>query len=127
MFGIVADVERYPEFLPWVRALRVLSREGNFLTAEMMVGYGPLREKYVSRIALDPAAQAIDVAAIKGPFRRLENHWRFTPENAGCLIDFSIQFEFANPLLQAAASRAFGKVLLKMTDAFVVRAASLTG
>ncbi len=126
MFGIVADIERYPEFLPWVLALRVLSREGNLITAEMAVGYGPFRERYISKVTLDPAARTIDVAAIKGPFRRLENHWRFTPGNAGCLIDFSIQFEFANPLLQAAAAHAFEKVVLKMTDAFVTRAAALT-
>jgi coenzyme Q-binding protein COQ10 len=126
MYRIVSDIERYPEFLPWVLALRVLSREGNLLTAEMAVGYGPFREKYVSRITLDPGLHTIDVVAIKGPFRRLENHWGFTPENAGCLIDFAIQFEFANPLLQAAAAHSFEKVLLKMTDAFVARAAALT-
>ena len=126
MYGIVSDIERYPEFLPWVLALRVLTREDNILTAQMAVGYGPFRERYVSRVTLDPAARTIDVVEIKGPFRSLENHWRFTRENAGCRIDFSIQFEFANPLLQAAAGAAFEKVLLKMTDAFVGRAAALT-
>jgi coenzyme Q-binding protein COQ10 len=126
MYRIVADIERYPEFLPWVLALRVLTREDRALTAEMAVGYGPFRERYVSRVSLDPDAHVIDVAAVKGPFRKLENHWRFTPENAGCRIDFSIQFEFANPLLQAAAARSFEKALLKMTDAFVARAAALT-
>ena len=126
MYRIVSDIERYPEYLPWVLALRVLSRQDNGMTAEMAVGYGPFRERYVSRVTLDPSARAIDVVEIKGPFRTLENHWRFTPENGGCRIDFSIQFEFANPLLQAAASAAFEKVLLKMTDAFVARAAALT-
>jgi coenzyme Q-binding protein COQ10 len=90
------------------------------------VGYGPFRERYTSRVTLDPAARAIDVLEIKGPFRCLENHWRFTPNNAGCVIDFAIQFEFANPLLQAAAGKAFEKVLVTMTDAFVARAAALT-
>ena len=123
MFRIVADVERYPEFLPWVIALRVLSREENALTAEMAVGYGPFRERYTSKVRLDPAAGTIDVAAIRGPFRKLENHWRFTPEGDGCRIEFSITFGFRNPLMQAAAGKAFETVLLKMTDAFVARAA----
>ena len=126
MYRVVADVEHYPEFLPWVTALRLLSRDAGLLRAEMLVGFGPFREKYTSRITLDPAARTVDVAAIKGPFRQLENHWHFTPEGENCRIDFSIDFEFRNPLLQAAASHAFEKVLLKMTDAFVARAAQLT-
>ena len=125
MYRIVADVERYPDFLPWVIALRLLSREENALTAEMAVGYGPFRERYTSKLKLDPAARTIDVAAAKGPFRKLENHWRFTPENDGCRIDFSVAFEFRNPLMQAAARKAFEAVLLKMTDAFVARAGQL--
>jgi coenzyme Q-binding protein COQ10 len=125
MYRIVADVERYPEFLPWVTALRVLSRGENTLTAQMAVAYGPFRERYTSRVDVDPGARSIEVVALKGPFRRLENHWRFTPMDAGCRIDFSIAFEFRNPLLQAAASRAFEKVLMKMTDAFVARAGRL--
>jgi coenzyme Q-binding protein COQ10 len=131
MYRVVADVERYPEFLPWVAALRVLSRDEKELIAEMAVGYGPFRERYTSRVTLDPAAHVIDVVEIEGPFRRLENHWRFTPEapDSGeevCRIDFSIVFEFENPLLQAAAGMAFEKVLLTMTDAFVARAGELT-
>ena len=125
MYRVVADIEHYPEFLPWVTALRVLSREESTLTAEMLVGFGPFREKYTSCVTVDPAAQTVDVTAIKGPFRQLENHWRFTAEGDNCRIDFSIAFEFRNPLLQAAASAAFEKVLLKMTDAFVARAAQL--
>jgi coenzyme Q-binding protein COQ10 len=126
MYRVVADIEHYPQFLPWVSALRLLSREERMLTAEMLVGFGPFREKYTSQITLDPAALTVDVSAIKGPFRQLENHWRFEPQDEGCRIDFSIEFEFRNPLLQAAASAAFEKVLMKMTDAFVARAAQLT-
>lgn len=130
MYAVVADVERYPEFLPWVVALRVQSRdrEGacDILLAEMAVGYRALRERYTSRVTLDPVARAIDVVAIEGPFRRLENHWRFTPEGTGSRVDFGVVFEFSNRLLQAAAGNAFEKVLMKMTDAFEARAASLS-
>ena len=127
MYAVAADVERYPEFLPWVVALRVRSRAQEagreILMAEMAVGYRALRERYTSKVTLDPAARAIDVVAVEGPFRVLENHWRFTPQGEGARVDFRVAFEFSNRLLQAAAAHAFEKVLLKMTDAFEARAA----
>lgn len=130
MYAVVADVERYPEFLPWVVALRIKSRSTDgsreILLAEMAVGYRALRERYTSKVILDPAARTIDVAAIDGPFHRLENHWRFAPEGTGARVDFGVAFEFSNRLLQAAAGSAFEKVLMKMTDAFEARAASLS-
>ena len=131
MYAVVSDVERYPQFLPWVLALRILSRRDNGLTAEMAVGYGALRERYTSDVRLDPDARTIEVVEIKGPFKTLENRWRFTPTKneqgkAGCEIDFSIQFEFSNRLLHSVAGHAFEKVLLKMTDAFEARAAALS-
>ncbi len=130
MFQVVADVEAYPQFLPWVMALRIRSRtkEGarEVLIAEMAVGYGALRERYTSRVTIDPAARSIDVVAIDGPFKRLENHWHFIPDGDGCRIEFSIVFEFASRLLQAAAGSAFAKVLLKMTDAFEAKARKLS-
>ena len=130
MYSVVADVERYPEFLPWVVALRVKSRthEGGreILMAEMAVGYRALRERYTSKVTLDPAGRAIDVVAVEGPFRILENHWRFTPESEGTRIDFRVAFEFSSRLLQMAAAQAFANVLLKMTDAFEARAASIS-
>ena len=130
MYAVVADVERYPEFLPWVVALRIKSRakEGarEILTAEMAVGYRSLRERYTSRVMLDPEAHKIDVVAIEGPFHCLENHWRFTPEGDSAKIDFRVAFEFSNRLLQMAAGSAFEKALMKMTDAFEARAASLS-
>ena len=130
MYATVADVERYPEFLPWVVALRVKSRTHEaareILMAEMAVGYRALRERYTSRVTLDPEALAIDVVAVEGPFRVLENHWRFTPRGEEAQVDFRVAFEFSNRLLQAAAAQAFTKVLLKMTDAFEARAADLS-
>jgi coenzyme Q-binding protein COQ10 len=130
MYAVVADVERYPQFLPWVVALRVRSRtaeEGReILLAEMAVGYRALRERYTSRVVLDRAAGTIDVAAIEGPFHRLENHWRFTPAIGGTKVEVTVNFEFSSRLLQAAAGRAFENVLFKMTDAFEARAASLS-
>jgi len=128
MYRVVSDVEKYPEFLPWVLALRVLSRRDNGMTAEMAVGYGGLRERYVSDVALDPAIHRIDVTQIKGPFKTLENHWQFTPlsnekmGDEGCEIAFSILFEFKSRLLHSVAGAKFEKVMLKMADAFEARA-----
>ena len=127
MYAVVSDVEKYPQFLPWVLALRVLSRRENGLTAEMAVGYGALRERYTSDVKLDPAIRRIDVTQIKGPFRTLENHWQFTPQGEGCEIAFSILFEFKSRLLHSVAGAKFEKVMLKMADAFEARAAALSG
>ena len=130
MYAVVADVEKYPEFLPWCLALRVLSREQvkgrDVLLAEMLVGFGALRERYTSRVVLDPAARTVDVTQADGLFRQLETHWQFTPMGEGCRADFSIAFEFKNPLLDAVAGRAFEQALLKLTDAFEARAKSLS-
>jgi coenzyme Q-binding protein COQ10 len=131
MYRIVADVEKYPEFLPWCLALRVLAREckpdGDVLTAEMTVGFGAFRDRYVSRVLLDPRVRTIDVTQDAGPFSRLENRWRFTPEGAGARarVDFHIAFEFRNPLLNAVAGKAFGHAMRRMESAFEARAKTL--
>ena len=122
MYAVVADVEKYPQFLPWVVALRVLSRRETGLAAEMVVGYGALRERYTSDVALDPAAHRIDVVQSRGPFKTLENHWHFTPRDQGCEVEFSILFEFKSRLLHSVAGAKFEKVMLKMADAFEARA-----
>jgi coenzyme Q-binding protein COQ10 len=130
MYGIVADVERYPEFVPWCTGLRVLERGKvgmcEIMLAETIVGYRALREHYTSRVVLDPQARTIDVTQTQGPFRRLENHWRFTPEGEACRVDFSIVFEFRNAVLGMVANAALGRVMMRMTDAFEARAKKLS-
>jgi len=130
MFAIVADVERYPEFVPWCAGLRVLKREQQggreILLAETLVGYKSLRERYTSRVVLDPAARSVDVKEVEGPFRVLENHWRFTPEHDGCRVDFSIEFEFKSRVLGKIAAAVLGPVMSRMTDAFEGRARELS-
>ena len=122
MYAVVSDVEKYPQFLPWIVALRVLSRGENHMTAEMAVGYGGLRERYTSDVQLDPSQHRVDVAQVRGPFKVLENHWRFTPAGEGCEIEFSILFEFKSRLLHGVAGAKFEKVMLKMVEAFEARA-----
>ncbi len=130
MYAVVADVEKYPEFLPWVVGLRVLRREAvrerEILFAEMVVGYGALRERYTSRVVLDPGDRRIGVVQTEGPFNVLENHWHFTPTQTGSVVDFSISFEFKSRLLGAIASAALEKVMFRMADAFEARAMALS-
>ena len=130
MYAVVADVERYPEFLPWVMALRVKSRQQvkqrDVMLAEMSVGYGALRERYTSRVVLDPTNREIDVVQTDGPFRILENRWRFEQMAERCRVDFAIKFEFRSKFLNVVASRAFERVMLRMTDAFEERAKALS-
>jgi len=124
MYAVVSDVEKYPQFLPWVVALRVLVRKPDGMSAEMAVGYGGLRERYTSDIKLTPAIHRIDVTQTSGPFKVLENHWQFTPrgDGQGCEVTFSILFEFKSRLLHSVAGAKFEKVMLKMADAFEARA-----
>jgi coenzyme Q-binding protein COQ10 len=130
MFSIVADVEKYPAFLPWVKALHVVSREPvkgrDVLKARMTVGFRSFTESYTSRVILDPVGCTIDVVQTEGPFRVLENHWRFTPEGEHCRVDFSVAFEFRNPVLNVVAGATFGRVLMRTTDAFLNRASELS-
>ena len=130
IYAIVADVERYPEFVPWCAGVRILRREpapfGEVLFAETLVGYRSLRERYTSRVELDPAQRRIDVEQTEGPFRRLENHWRFAAVPGGCRVDFSILFEFRSRMLGRLAGAALALVMGRMTDAFEARARVLS-
>jgi coenzyme Q-binding protein COQ10 len=133
MFSVVADVERYPEFLPWVTGLKVLSREKagsrEVVIAEMTVGFAALRERYTSRVVLDQAARTVDVTQAEGVFRHLDTRWRFTPDGAdkkACRIDFYLRFEFRSRLLSVVASKAMSLAVSTMTHAFEERARALS-
>jgi len=130
MYGIVADVERYPEFVPWCASLRVESREktdsGETLVAETVVGFRKFRERYTSRITLDPVGCRVDVVQTEGVFRHMETHWHFTPEGGGCNAEFSIAFEFKSRVLALIADAALSRVMDRMTQAFEARARKLS-
>jgi coenzyme Q-binding protein COQ10 len=116
--------------VPWCARLRILRREPEgdreIMFAETLVGYKALRERYTSRVVLDPRAYTVDVTQTEGPFRQLENHWRFTPEGAGCRVEFSILFEFKSRVLGMVATAALAPVMSRMTDAFEARAKALS-
>src|SRR4029078_11884535 len=82
LFDLVADIERYPEFLPWCRAARILERKPGEMLAELILSFSHMTESYTSRVALSrpespSAAGAIDVTLVKGPFKHLTNQWKF--------------------------------------------------
>ena len=128
MFDLVADVERYPEFLPWCAATRIRRREsGNVIVADMVIGFKGLRERFTSRVGLH-GPRRIDVTYAEGPFRYLNNHWVFeSREDGGCDIDFFVDFEFRSKMLQKVMARLFNEAVQRMVGAFERRARALYG
>ncbi|MDA1132694.1 MAG: type II toxin-antitoxin system RatA family toxin [Proteobacteria bacterium] len=122
VFDLVADVEDYPNFLPWCIALRVTDKRDNEIRADMVVGFRMLREKFTSKVVLTPKTQ-IDVAYLDGPFKYLTNRWRFLPADGGCEIDFFIDFEFRSRLLRKVMEPLFHEAVRRMVRAFERRAA----
>lgn len=130
LYELVADVKRYPEFLPWCLAARIKSHEGNLILADLVIGFKMLREQFTSRVELhdeDPANLQIDVSYIEGPFRYLNNHWMFIEDEEGCLIDFYVDFEFRSKLLQRVMQPLFNEAVRRMVGAFEARAKELYG
>jgi coenzyme Q-binding protein COQ10 len=127
LFDLVADVERYPEFLPWCLAARIRERRGNVITADLLIGFKMVRERFTSRVELD-RPQRIDVSYAEGPFRYLNNHWDFIAQPGGqCLIDFHVDFEFRSRMLQRVISVLFNEAVKRMVGAFEGRARQLYG
>ena len=127
MFALVADVVRYPEFLPMCEALTVRSRRERdgveLLIADMTVGYKKLRETFTSQVLLKPAESRIDVKYIDGPFKYLNNVWRFEPrEDGGTDVRFFIDYEFKSRMLGMVMGAMFDRAFRMFTDAFEKRA-----
>jgi len=126
MFDLVADIERYPEFLPWCVACRIRKREGNVILGDLMVGFKVFRETFTSRVELHRPDQ-IEVRYIDGPFKYLTNRWRFIPLGDSTEIDFYIDFQFNSRILEAVAGKVFGEAVRRMVGAFETRAHTLLG
>lgn len=124
MFDLVAAVDRYPEFLPWCRGAQIISREGDVLRADLVIGFKMFRERFTSRVEL-ARPERIDVVYTDGPFRHLENRWGFEDRPEGCLIDFYVDFEFRSALLQALIGALFTEAVHRMVRAFERRARTL--
>lgn len=133
MFALVADIESYPKFLPWCAGARIRSREAGeggseIVVADLIIAYKMFRGTYTSRVTLDRDNMWIDVALVRGPFRRLENRWRFTAAGDGdCLISFYIDFEFSSKLIQKMMDAVFLQAMQRIIKAFEDRASDLYG
>jgi len=131
MFDLVADVERYPEFLPLCEGLRVLSRDDDSdprtLVAVMDVGYKAIRESFTSQVTLDRRVPSVRADLVDGPFTRLINQWSFTDTASGCDIRFFIDYEFKSMMLQLLFGAAFEHAFGRFAEAFEERAHLIYG
>ena len=126
MFDLVADVARYPEFLPWCVGARIRTRNATEMAADLTIGFGPIRESFTSRVALE-RPDRINVRYENGPFRYLTNQWRFSVDPTGCRVDFNVDFEFRSRLLQLAIGAVFQEAVHRMVAAFLTRARVVYG
>lgn len=133
LFDLVINIERYPEFLPWCRAARIMERGENRLVAELVIHFTHITESYVSEVTFKRPASAseegfIDVRQLRGAFENLENHWKFVPAGEkGSIISLDLTFQFRSRLLDAIIGLLFGKASAKMVSAFKQRAIELYG
>jgi len=132
LFDMVGDVERYPAFVPWVTRLSASNRrpdgEGvTLLDAEAEVGFSIIHERFATRVRLDEPALTIGVDLISGPFRRLQNRWRFAEHPRGTELSFEIDFEFKSRLLDRLLAANFHHAVNRLIGCFEARAKQLYG
>jgi coenzyme Q-binding protein COQ10 len=132
MYALVADVDRYPEFIPWTAASRVRSRrrsgEAVIMDADLVISFKVFRERFGSRVTLWPTERKIDTEYLDGPFRHMISKWHFEDlPQGGCEVHFYVDFEFKNRLLQGAAGMFFNEAMQRIVRAFEARARDLYG
>jgi coenzyme Q-binding protein COQ10 len=133
LFRLVGDVDRYPEFVPWLTTMRTWNAHEiepgvNCVDAEAGVGFSFLRETFATRVIRDANERHIGVNLIRGPFRALKNDWRFKPaEGGGTEIAFSIEFEFKSRLLDGFLAANMDRAIDKLIACFEDRAKMLYG
>ncbi len=133
MYALIADVARYPEFLPWCAAARIRDTRqmpdgSTVMDADLVISFKVYREKFGSRVSLFPDENRIDVEYLDGPFRHMQNRWRFNPKGpTSCEIDFFVDFEFRSALMQRLIGLFFHEAMLRVVRAFERRAATLYG
>ena len=131
MYDLVADVARYPEFLPWCAAARIRSRvpqgEVEVMEADLVISFKVFRERFGSRVTLWPRDMRIETEYLDGPFKYLQSWWRFHPAEGGCEVEFFVDFEFRNKVLQGVIGVVFHDAMQRIVRAFERRAAELYG
>ncbi len=132
MFNLVADVESYPEFLPWNAAARIRSQreegETTVMEADLVISFKVFRETFGSRVTLHPRIKRIETEYIDGPFRYMQSHWAFRDLDEGqCEVEFFVDFEFRNRMLQGVIGVVFNEAMQRIVRAFERRAKELYG
>jgi coenzyme Q-binding protein COQ10 len=135
MYALVADVASYPKFLPWCAAARINRRRpidgGEVMEADLVISFKVFRESFGSRVTLRPGAMTIGTEYIDGPFRHMRSTWAFRPPppgaEGGCEVEFLVDFEFRNAILQGIIGLVFNDAMQRIVRAFERRAAELYG
>jgi coenzyme Q-binding protein COQ10 len=127
LFRLVGDVTRYPEFVPWITSMRTWNAYQDSVDAEAGVGFAFLKERFATRVRRDAAERQIDVSLISGPFKRLENRWRFLGEGEGTRVVFDIDFQFKSRLLEGLLAANFGHAVDRLIGCFEAEAKRLYG
>jgi len=131
LFTLVGDVEAYPQFVPWITAMRTWNGRADAqvstVDAEAQVGFSFLREKFATRVRRDTAALTINGSLLYGPFKRLSNQWRFSPHEAGTNVEFVIDFAFKSRMLDAMLAANIDKAAAKLIGCFEDRARVIYG
>lgn len=132
MYDLVADVGSYPKFLPWNSAARIRSRTpqangSEVMEADLVISFKVFRERFGSRVVLWPATHKIDTEYLDGPFRYMRSTWAFREAEGGCEVDFFVDFEFKNAILQGIIGVVFNEAMQRIVRAFERRAAELYG
>ncbi len=131
MYALVADVERYSEFLPWCSAARIRQRvqkgESEILDADLVISFKVFREKFGSRVTLWENMHKIDTEYLDGPFKYMQSNWSFSDADEGCDVEFFVDFEFKNAILQRIIGVVFNEAMQRIVRAFETRAAALYG
>ena len=132
MYDLVADVASYPQFLPWNSAARITSRSpipgGELMEADLVISFKVFRERFASRVMLYPGDKRIETEYLDGPFRHMKSTWGFKDREAGvCDVEFFVDFEFRNAILQGIIGMVFNDAMQRIVRAFERRAATLYG
>ena len=129
MYDLVADVETYPDFLPWCAATRIrkVTKDSHkiIIEADLIIAFKVFRERFGSRVTLKAEKFSIDVEYLDGPFKYLNNHWIFRDVDGGCEADFFVDFEFKSRVLQALIGVVFNEAMQRIVKAFEMRADDL--
>jgi len=127
MFDLVVDVERYPQFLPWVTSAELHEKSDRDLLASMEMQRAGVSERFTTRNTFERPAM-MTLRLVRGPFRLLEGRWSFTRiGDAGTRIELEMRFEFGNPVVSLLFGKAFEQSCNSLIDAFIVRARQLHG